>query len=428
MVIPKYGSNSTMFCFWVIFTLALFITGFALLAVIPNIQYGNFTHAIEIPDPEESTETKTKSDTVRTYFKSGFQFSNNGYKYSVTIPTEFIIPDIWIPDFIWDGDIELTTYGRCVGMAFAALDYYYAKIPIPKYDRPLKSGESIDEPLYQYPPPPPDDTPLSKYILERHYDGIGYTYTGVSKNLWGIYLSLSPIGTVGSLDDYSKFIYFHYGPKENKLPSLQFWSDNCGPRCLPGVRPLTNAEVSKATHAIDQGKPVVLGLINMKSSVDHAVVAHGYHYNKQDKYYTFYIYDPNYPKRELKASWYPESDIGKLFYYYGDAAFEKGSSRGLVELAPWKGFFVMDYKPKTPTNILTDIDYDGIEDSKDNCARQPNPDQKDTNNDSIGDACQMSDKDKDGVTDNIDNCRFVANPDQKDEDNNGWGDVCNIIT
>jgi len=34
----------------------------------------------------------------------------------------------------------------------------------------------------------------------------------------------------------------------------------------------------------------------------------------------------------------------------------------------------------------------------------------------------------DGITDFKDSCRYAANPDQKDEDNNGVGDACeNII-
>ena len=73
-------------------------------------------------------------------------------------------------------------------------------------------------------------------------------------------------------------------------------------------------------------------------------------------------------------------------------------------------------------------DYDGVVDSQDNCPSTPNPDQKNTNGDEYGDACQMGDQDNDGITDFKDNCRYAANPDQKDEDNDGFGDACeNII-
>lgn len=97
------------------------------------------------------------------------------------------------------------------------------------------------------------------------------------------------------------------------------------------------------------------------------------------------------------------------------------------ELPSWRGFFVEDYSQQTP-NVPIDIDFDGIEDSKDNCPSVKNPDQTNTNGDDLGDACQTSDLDQDGVVDFRDNCRHGANPDQKDTDNDGVGYVCeNII-
>ena len=76
---------------------------------------------------------------------------------------------------------------------------------------------------------------------------------------------------------------------------------------------------------------------------------------------------------------------------------------------------------------LKDTDSDGVVDSRDNCDFIPNPDQKNTNGDEFGDACQGGDQDNDGVVDSIDNCRWVANPDQKDEDKNGTGDACKDV-
>jgi uncharacterized protein YcfL len=80
-----------------------------------------------------------------------------------------------------------------------------------------------------------------------------------------------------------------------------------------------------------------------------------------------------------------------------------------------------------------DSDKDGVCDKVDNCPNVYNPDQKDSNNNGIGDACEVApcanqggDSDKDGVCDKVDNCPNVYNPDQKDSNNNGIGDACEV--
>ena len=64
----------------------------------------------------------------------------------------------------------------------------------------------------------------------------------------------------------------------------------------------------------------------------------------------------------------------------------------------------------------------------DNCFATENPDQADTDEDGIGDACDSdktsSDKDKDRVPDVRDNCPTIANPDQLNDDNDAFGDAC----
>ena len=85
----------------------------------------------------------------------------------------------------------------------------------------------------------------------------------------------------------------------------------------------------------------------------------------------------------------------------------------------------------------SDSDCDGICDIADNCPLVYNPDQKDSNKDGYGDACdpQLVDKsyvdlrcdtDGDGIPDNKDNCPWVCNPDQKfvDVNKNGVNDLC----
>jgi outer membrane protein assembly factor BamB len=72
-----------------------------------------------------------------------------------------------------------------------------------------------------------------------------------------------------------------------------------------------------------------------------------------------------------------------------------------------------------------DKDGDGIPDLSDNCPTTPNPDQKDTDHDGVGDACNDSiDTDGDEWADRLDNCPKIYNPDQSDVDNDHLGDVC----
>jgi outer membrane protein assembly factor BamB len=72
-----------------------------------------------------------------------------------------------------------------------------------------------------------------------------------------------------------------------------------------------------------------------------------------------------------------------------------------------------------------DRDGDGIYDMSDNCPATPNPDQKDTDGDGIGDVCNDSlDQDGDEWVDRLDNCPILYNPDQSDIDKDGVGDAC----
>lgn len=79
--------------------------------------------------------------------------------------------------------------------------------------------------------------------------------------------------------------------------------------------------------------------------------------------------------------------------------------------------------PLEKSAVPTDLDGDGVVDDKDNCPAVPNADQKNTDGDAFGDACDPDDDD-DGKFDEDDNCPLVANPDQKDTDGDGIGDAC----
>ncbi|PIO05511.1 hypothetical protein COT47_04510, partial [Candidatus Woesearchaeota archaeon CG08_land_8_20_14_0_20_43_7] len=93
---------------------------------------------------------------------------------------------------------------------------------------------------------------------------------------------------------------------------------------------------------------------------------------------------------------------------------------------------------KPGTSLKADTDGDGISDAVDNCVGIANKDQKDSDGDGVGDVCDLfngvgggslgqSDFDGDGVEDSIDNCPFMANKDQADKDKDGFGDTCDLF-
>ena len=77
----------------------------------------------------------------------------------------------------------------------------------------------------------------------------------------------------------------------------------------------------------------------------------------------------------------------------------------------------------TGGSSVSDQDFDGIEDDADNCPTLSNADQRDFDNDNIGDVCD-DDIDGDGVDNNADNCPNDHNPGQEDNDNDNYGDAC----
>jgi hypothetical protein len=136
--------------------------------------------------------------------------------------------------------------GRCGGMAFAALDYWHHRLPVP---------ESAALPA--------DGTPLADYIYHRLINSI--------------------------VDNW--FMYLH----------LMLTPDHPTVASGKGVARATREdEFPKLKKQLDQGIPQPLGLVRSRRPGDfpndHQVVAYGY---EQDETHTrVFIWDNNFPRRE----------------------------------------------------------------------------------------------------------------------------------
>jgi hypothetical protein len=103
--------------------------------------------------------------------------------------------------------------------------------------------------------------------------------------------------------------------------------------------------------------------------------------------------------------------------------------------------FTMTVRRARPVDLPSGSDYDGddFDNEVDNCPLIFNPDQRDDNQDGIGDACAVTvvggevllDSDADGVPDSADNCVWEYNPSQTNTTgvaekglNDGIGDAC----
>ena len=131
------------------------------------------------------------------------------------------------------------------------------------------------------------------------------------------------------------------------------------------------------------------------------------------------IWEPQYRCRYGIANFW----VGDPITYYQCDADGNLVSEEFYSETPPSGWY------EDPPNCAPpDGDNDGIPDSTDNCPNIYNPEQTDTDNDGVGDACdEPQDLDNDGVPDSTDNCPYIYNPEQTDTDGDGTGDACETI-
>ena len=249
----------------------------------------------------------------RTQFsptRHGFHFSNSftDKNISITFPA-VSIPGL--PPFPGK-TIAKNFSGRCAGMTYAALDYYWNQSTIPTHTgNDFGSGKVV----------PDLQTGLGKYIDNRHNTA---NSPQPANDLVMALIILMP------RDDLS-------GPSI----ILPFTSSPLPVPTYKGSYNLTHDVLNDIRTQIDQGNPVPICLvadqgIDSVSAGNHAVVAYGYDDSNRD----LYVYDCNFPDREcyIRAN-------------DGDRCFDTYShdGAGWTKRYSWKGYSRRDYSTVTPT-------------------------------------------------------------------------------
>jgi hypothetical protein len=183
---------------------------------------------------------------IRTSFnpvQHGFKFPNNFVNNVITVPSL---------------GIDVDTFGRCGGMAFASLDYWYHQLAIPQ-----------DSSL------PTDGTLVGTYLYDRLMESI-----------------LA-----------NAFKHFHF----MRTPDHPTWINGIGV-----ARATREEEFPKLRQMIDQSQPCILGLTNATNigefGINHQVVAYGYEVGDPNS--TVLIYDNNYPDAEIRLTFTTAYDPG----------------------------------------------------------------------------------------------------------------------
>jgi hypothetical protein len=227
--------------------------------------------------------------------RHGFHFLN---AFSITP-----VPSILLPT--GDTTPALTLAGLCGGMAFPALDYFRAPLPVPTHEPTDYGAGGV----------PPTSSRLFSYIFQRHLNSIGLNVVTLGTPLPGMPIPVSVLP--GDLFNARAFA-------QKALDS-----DAAARAALPG-------EVSKITASINAGAPVVLSLVAQSSLADsHQVIATGFDDSTPGST-RIIVYDSRFPDREIFIDVSPSASV----------------PIALGELAePWHGLFVEHYAQVTPTYL-----------------------------------------------------------------------------
>ncbi len=154
-----------------------------------------------------------------------------------------------------------TTYGRCGGMAAAALDYYHIGCAAPVHTADDFAPDAV----------PADGTPLADYIKGRLFDSF-------------------------DLYNVARFVTMTVSLDHSTLIALPPADNRGTPRVTK------QDEIPKLRAQLDLGNPVVLGLVGANNLLDigsknHQVVAYDYVDYPQAGTIEISIYDCNNPDR-----------------------------------------------------------------------------------------------------------------------------------
>lgn len=216
---------------------------------------------------------------------------------------------------VWSGRLPpligrkytIKTSGRCGGMAFASLDFYHLKTPVPSLEPQDFAPARV----------PPDGHPLGNYIYQRQLHSMLTSRGGAQNGL--------------------RFLHW-----SGLAPQTLFQK--------------TLAEERKAIESLDRGQPVVLGLIKATrrgltaQGVNHQVVCYNYRITDSG-HLELYVYDPNEPFRASSGTPYEVILRRAKDPKYPEFPYELIRPHS-VDL--WRGFFVQQYRPYVPDSRVID--------------------------------------------------------------------------